>query len=245
MDDLARSEEVVVIEEVIVEEYVVQGRELPHAQRYVIRIDKDRRVVTTPRLKGREILALVDKTPERYKLYLHEHKQQPRLIGPDDEVDLHRHRVERFTTMAKDTTEGRGTAALRREFRLPEEDEQYLDRLGLPWEAIRDGQTQWLILQGWKVPTGYNHAAVAVALLIPPGYADSQIDMVYFYPPLALTDGRPIGALAGQLICGQHWQRWSRHRTPANPWRPGVDGVASHLALVDEWLHREFARAAS
>ena len=80
--------------------------------------------------------------------------------------------------------------------------------------------------------------------MIPDNYSDSQIDMVYFNPHLARADGRAIGALATQTIAGVSWQRWSRHRTGANPWRPGVDDVASHLALVDEWLRREFSKAA-
>jgi hypothetical protein len=56
------------------------------------------------------------------------------------------------------------------------------------------------------------------------------------------ADGVPIKALAQQQIDGTGWQRWSRHRTPQNPWRPGVDSVATHLVLVDQWLLREFGR---
>ena len=82
--------------------------------------------------------------------------------------------------------------------------------------------------------------SVTVALLIPPQYADTQIDMVYVAPALARSDGRPIAAVSPQAIQGHTFQRWSRHRTGANPWRPGVDDVASHLTLVDEWLRREF-----
>jgi hypothetical protein len=92
----------------------------------------------------------------------------------------------------------------------------------------------------WSVPDGYNVSHVDLALLIPANYADSQIDMVYFNPHLARRDGRSINALSTQVIAGELWQRWSRHRTPQHPWRPGVDDVASHLGLVDEWLRREF-----
>jgi hypothetical protein len=89
-------------------------------------------------------------------------------------------------------------------------------------------------------PQGYSAEQVTIALLIPPQYADTQIDMVYVHPPLARLDGKPIAALSPQPIRGDAFQRWSRHRTGANPWRPGVDEVASHLTLVDEWLRREF-----
>ncbi len=83
---------------------------------------------------------------------------------------------------------------------------------------------------------------VMVALRIETGYPDTQLDMVYFYPHLARCDRQPIGALASQTLDGKDWQRWSRHRTGQNPWRPGEDDLASHLALVEHWLEREFLK---
>lgn len=232
----------VVIEEVDIEEFARNNRHVPHAKRYVIRIDKERRVVHTPVLTGKQILELVGKTPDKFKLYEHFHGHQPEPIQPDQEVHLQKHKVERFTTMAKDTTEGRTAATLRRQFSLPAADEQYLDSLDLDWETVKDAGQLWLLIHGWKLHGGYNLASVRVALQIPGGYADSQIDMVYFFPPLERTDRRSIGALSSQLICGESYQRWSRHRTSVNPWRPGVDDVSTHLTLVDDWLSRELGR---
>ncbi len=218
-----------------------KGTAAPPAKQYAFRVDKDRVVVDEPLIKGREILAKVGKTPELFKLYKHTRGNQPILVGPDDTVDLREPGLERFTTMARDTTEGLETLPpLRRQFRMPEADEVYLDGLGLPCETVKDGNSQWLIIHQWKAPTGYNYETVTLALLIPANYSDTQIDMVYFKEHLARKDGRGIGALANQDICGAQWQRWSRHRTGQNPWRKGVDDVASHLSLVDEWLRREF-----
>ncbi|MGO9269264.1 MAG: multiubiquitin domain-containing protein [Terriglobia bacterium] len=239
-DNLVDGQQTEVLDEVEIEQFAKRGQEVPRAKRYVIRIDKDRRVVDTPTITGRQILALVGKTPEMYKLYEHRRGHQPMLIGPDEVVHLHAHGIERFTTMPRDTTEGRDAATLSREFRLPEADEDYLDGRDLPWETARDTNGQWLIIHAWRLPSGYKQYEASVALLIPPGYSDSQIDMAYFCPPLSRRDNKTIGALSTQKICGQGWQRWSRHRTTANPWRVGVDDVASHLALVDEWLRREF-----
>jgi hypothetical protein len=230
------------LEEVEIEEYVRTKKPIPHAKRYVIRIDKEKRVVHTPVLSGRQILELVGKTPEKFKLYEHFPGKQPEPVGPDQEVHLHKHHVERFTTMAKDTTEGRTTATLRREFRLPVSDEQYLDSLGLPWETVKDGGLLWLLVHDWRIDPGYNVRTVRIALQIPGGYSDNQIDMVYFLPPLGRADGRPIATISSQPICAESYQRWSRHRTSANPWRPGVDDISTHLTLVDEWLKRELAR---
>jgi hypothetical protein len=231
-----------ILEEIEIEEYVLAKKPIPHARRYVIRIDKEKRGVHKPELTGKQILELVGKTPEKFKLYEHFPGKQPEPIHPDQEVHLHKHHVERFTTMAKDTTEGRTTAALRRDFRLPLADEQYLDSLGLPWETVKDSNLLWLLLHDWQIQPGYNVQIVRIALQIPGAYSDSEIHMVYFFPPLVRTNGRPIATIASQTICGEVYQRWSRHRTVANPWRPGIDDVSTHLTLVDEWLRRELVR---
>ncbi len=244
MEDQNKPENIVeeLAEEVDIEELSKKGHPVPRAKRYVIRIDKERVVVHTHKITGREILALVGKTPDQFKLYEHKRGHQPIPIEPDQVVDLHVHRVERFTTMPKGTTEGRETAALRRDFRLPAEDEEYLEGLGLPWETIKDGATQWLSIHDWYIPGAYNRTKASVALLIPPNYSDTQIDMAYFQPALQRTDGRSIANLSQQTISGETWQGWSRHRTPSNPWRPGIDNISNHLGLVDDWLRREFEK---
>ncbi len=129
---------------------------------------------------------------------------------------------------------------MRKEFLLPEEDMDYLDGYHSSWEAIIVGAQRWLILENYPVPEGYNVKEVKLALRIDAGYPNSQIDMVYFYPPLQRIDSKPIGALANQQLLNMNFQRWSRHRTPANPWRPGLDNLQSHLMLVNNWLKREF-----
>ena len=131
---------------------------------------------------------------------------------------------------------------MRREFQLPGFDEEFLNSTGLEWETVREGTANWLLHQ-FAVPPGYNHTTVTVALRIEPGYPDAQIDMAYFNPPLARSDGKPIGAAnSTATIAGASYQRWSRHRTGENPWRPGVDDVSTHLAQVHHWFEREFAK---
>lgn len=232
-------------ESVDLEEYARRGERPPRATRYIIRVDRQRLVVESETISGAEILRLAGKTSDRYKLYQHIRGHQPVLVDPSTPVDLTTPGVERFTTMPKDTTEGReDTALLRRDFAMPDADVAYLEGLGLPWESILDGQTRWLLIHRWSVPDGYSATTqVSLALLIPPNYSDSQIDMVYVRPALARSDGRSIAALSNQSIAGEIWQRWSRHRTGANPWRPGEDDIASHLGLVDEWFRREFLKA--
>lgn len=127
----------------------------------------------------------------------------------------------------------------RRQFRLPAEDEEALDRAGERWEAIKEGSSHWVIVHGVPMPKGYTVDRASVALNIPPGYPDSQVDMAYFHPDLTPVDGRKIKALTKQAIDGKQFQRWSRHRTQENPWRPGVDDVESHMIQVYHWVAKE------
>lgn len=128
----------------------------------------------------------------------------------------------------------------RRQFELPDSDRQFLDRYGLPWEAITDG-SQWVLLHHLALRPEYTPDEVIVALRIEVGYPQTPLDMAYFYPEIARVDGQPINATqATQSIDGKVFQRWSRHRTRENPWDAATDNLESHMILVEDWLDREF-----
>ena len=133
---------------------------------------------------------------------------------------------------------------LRRQFELPGVDREFLDRRRLPRETVIEKAVRWVVLHDYWLPGGYNYTTVSAALQLPASYPDTQIDMVYFYPHLVRTDERAIGGLSTKKLDEKTWQRWSRHRTSTNPWRRGYDCVETHLLLVDEWLEREYRRAA-
>jgi hypothetical protein len=128
---------------------------------------------------------------------------------------------------------------MRRQFQLTEEDEECLKARGLAWETAVENNTKWLIIPEYPIPDGYNFRAASAALRIPPSYPDDQIDMVYFFPALALATGKAIKQLTLHRIDGKQYQQWSRHRTPQNPWRAGLDNACTHLLQVDSWLARE------
>ena len=128
---------------------------------------------------------------------------------------------------------------MRQAFQLPEEDQMCLIARGFPWESVIENNAKWLILPEYSIPMGYNHRSVSVALRIPPSYPDADIDMVYFFPALALASGKTIRQLSPMQLDGKQYQQWSRHRTKANPWRPGLDNVCTHLLQVDSWLEKE------
>jgi len=132
---------------------------------------------------------------------------------------------------------------MRRDFALPAEDMEWLETRGADYELVREGQVLRVVLYDYAVPLGYQVDRVTANVRIEAGYPDAQIDMVYFFPNLARPNGRPIGAITADTFDGKSWQRWSRHRTPANPWRPGIDSLATHFSLVQDWLERETRKA--
>ena len=128
---------------------------------------------------------------------------------------------------------------MRNSFNLPEQDTDFLNAQSLDWETIRDRSLQFLLLHAFPLPTGYNIDNVEIAIMIPPGYPVASLDMVYFHPALSLKNDQLIKAVSLHLIDGRPFQRWSRHRSTQNPWRPGVDDISVHYSLINFWLEKE------
>ena len=90
-----------------IEQYAKSGRDVPHANRYQIRIDNTKYVVEVPTMTGRDLLILAGKQPpEHFMLNLKLRGGQVVTIGLDDEVDLTAPGTERFMTLPIDQTEG-------------------------------------------------------------------------------------------------------------------------------------------
>ena len=233
-------------EPVDVEEHGKKGTRPPPGRRYRVRVDKQHVIFDTQVVTGREILEKVGKDPTRFRLDQKLHGGKTVKIEPDDKVDLTTPGLERFMTLPLDAREGSAPAELilRREFQLPEDDLEHLEARGLRWETVIEGKRRWLLIHDFPVPEGYRVSRTSLALLLPASYPTSQIDMFFVHPVLELTSGRAIRkAESRMLIGGVSYQRWSRHRTNANPWRADVDNLATHLGLVEECLAREVGLA--
>lgn len=222
------------------EAFAAAGKPVPPGHQYRIRIDKETLVVDVDHLIGREILALVGKTPEKFLL---RQRVQGAVVpvGAEVTVSLLAPGVERFMTIPNEVTEGDGVPP-RRQFCLLKTDEAFLNSLGLRWEAVKVGDLQIVIIYSWRLPTGYNLASADVQVRFSSGYPDTQLDMAYFAPALARADRRAINNLSPIQVDGREWQQWSRHRTAASAWRPGVDDLSTHMALVDDWLAAELRK---
>ena len=218
------------------EEYASRGEPPPLCRGYRIKINGRPYVVENPVITGAEVLNLAGLTPpESYTLRVKKAGQRPKKVALDEEVNLRSSGIEKFKALPKDQTEG---LDIRRQFQLPANDIKFLNDYGLAWETINDG-SQWVLIHDFPTPQGYNEDKVTAAIRIETGYPITQLDMVYFSPTLSRLDGKPIGATqCSQQIDNKPYQRWSRHRTPQNPWIPGQDNLGSHIILIEKWLER-------
>jgi hypothetical protein len=221
-----------------VEEYAKAGKDKPKARRYRIRIDRPHYETTDPKPNGRQILALAGKTPETHLLSQKVTGGAPIPIAADQEVDLRAKGVERFMTVPREATEGR---ELRRQFKLPAEDMEFLEGRGQEWETVVDGGAQWVLMQGFFIPSGYNVGQATAAIRIIANYPEAALDMVYFEPHLSRADGKSINALSAYTLDGRNFQQWSRHR-PGNSWRVGEDNLATHCTYAMGWLKDELTK---
>jgi hypothetical protein len=225
-----------------VEQFSKEGKTPPKAKKYRIKIDRQVYVVDKECMTGKELLTLAGKNPpEKFQLNMKLRGGKVEPIGLDETVCFTKPGIEKFMTLPLDQTEGQG----RRQFDLLEEDVEFLDSLGLPWETLTEPTGRWVIVYDYSVCKGYNVEKVTVAIKIEPGYPRTQLDMGYFFPPLSRKDGQPIGATSNQQIDGKSFQRWSRHRTAQNPWREGVDNIGTHFGLISNWFLQEFQKRAN
>lgn len=88
------------------EEWAKAGKKPKPAKVYRIRIDKEKKDVSVPSMTGRQILALVGKTPETHMLSEKIRGGGVEPIAADKVVKFDRPGVERFQTLALDPTEG-------------------------------------------------------------------------------------------------------------------------------------------
>ena len=129
---------------------------------------------------------------------------------------------------------------LRREFQLPEADEEFLVRFGQRWEAICESNRRWFVIHDFPLPPGFTVAVADVAIEIPAGYPPGPLDMAYFFPALKRSDGKEIPQTqAVEQLAGKSWQRWSRHRTGDCPWVSGEDSLETHVEFIRAFLERE------
>lgn len=237
------------VEVVDIEVYAKEGKKPPRAKNYRFRIDRDHFTVESSIITGAKLFELAKKSPAEYRMHQKMHGGQMREIAVTDQVDLSQPGVERFATMK--LTEGDGEQATapqpspvsappapRRQFRLPADDEGYLDSLGLRWEAIQNPKGRCVLIHDHPLPDGYNVKTTTVAIRVEGGYPPGALDMAFFLPHLLRADGKPIHAVSLVPIDGADYQQWSRHYA----WQEDVDTLATHHLHVKNWIEVELKR---
>lgn len=115
---------------------------------------------------------------------------------------------------------------------LPARDLSYLADNGIEAECLSDGSQKAIVLKNFLLPANkFKVARADILVLIPQAYPDVPPDMFYADPWLLLKETERYATAADQpqAFAGRNWQRWSRHN---NEWRPGRDGIRSHIRRI-------------
>lgn len=229
--------EVILIEICDLSEHARNGTKPPRAKSYRIVVDGRQHTVHQHEMTGAQILGLVGKAPDRWALQEKLHGGKRVRIAPDQVVEFAHHGVERFETSPKRVTNGeagpRGP--------LTEDDAQFLDGLGYEWQIVAEAGAWAVVLRNYSLPAGYQPPTVDLMVRMPAQYPFAPLDMFNVHPPVRRADGRPLANLTTFQFQGAVWQQWSRHREPHMPWVPGLDSLATHMAIVEASLAADLA----
>ena len=177
-------------------------------------------------------------TSTQWTIILKVKGQPPQQKELNDTINLDLPGIERLWLRPREVNNGDAPVAERRQFMLLPKDETFLSQGSYNWETLNEGR-RWLVVQNYPLPQGYNVATCTIALEIPVAYPTAQIDMFYCIPHLQLASGgTPAATEHREIIDGQSFQRWSRHR-PTNSWSAVKDSVATQFGLIEESLCRE------
>ncbi|MEW6453895.1 MAG: multiubiquitin domain-containing protein [Pseudomonadota bacterium] len=193
-----------------------------------------------PSIVVREAITQAGFDPDKgWFVFLKVQGQPKREVALADPIDLRMPGIERLRLTPRNVDNGEAPTP-RRDFALLDADEDHLDRLGLRWETVLEGKRRWLLIHGYRMPSGYTVSNTELAIEVPPTYPQAALYGFYAYPPLARTSGGAIPStqLRG-TIRGREFHGWSRHRGASDPWNPAKDNIATHLALVDAALAKE------
>lgn len=207
--------------------------------KYLIKVNREKYEVENEVISGAEIFELVEKDPQTHRLRMFA-KNGKVIIQPSKTIDLTKDGVERFVIEPLDCTEG--FINIKNFDHLLPEDKIFLEQLDNKTDLLQEHNLNWLIIREYPIPEGYKVDKADIAILIPNNYPAARLDMAYYFPALIRKDNKPIGALSNQNIEGKIYQRWSRHRTAANPWNPEWDNLELHLDLMLNCLKEELKK---
>ncbi|HDR9083584.1 TPA: multiubiquitin domain-containing protein [Burkholderia vietnamiensis] len=210
-------------------------------EHWVLNVQGVRLELEEPTIVVREALILAGFNPDQgWHIFLKVVGQPKKAVDLATVIDLRTPGIEKLRLTPRDVNNGEASTLLRKSFALLDSDERYLDQNHPGWETVLEGGRRWLLIHNYPLPDGYTTQSVQLALEVPPLYPGAQIDMFYVAPVVQLLSGAQLpNTEARETIQSVQYQRWSRHRGVESQWRPDVDSVVTHLALVESCLLKE------
>jgi hypothetical protein len=165
------------------------------------------------------------RVPDNYNIWLERRAEEDLLVLRGSSVDLSPAALERFYTGVDQTQAGSSDLG------LPVADRRYLEEHGIAAELIAEGSQSGIVLRGYSLSESVTPEVSDLLILLPAGYPDASPDMFYTDPWVRVkaSGGYPQAADQPFSFAGRNWQRWSRHNTS---WRPGIDGIWTHLRRI-------------
>jgi len=73
---------------------------------------------------------------------------------------------------------------------LPERDKEFLEEKGYNYELIEFPGGAYLIINDFPFPAAYSPRVAKTLIVLPTGYPEAKVDMIFTIPDIKLTDGR-------------------------------------------------------
>ena len=121
-----------------------------------------------PSIAVRDAIKLAGFDPEAGWIIVLKIEGQPKKpVELDYVINLRQPGIEKLRLTPKQIDNGEASQPRRCQFALLPQDEAHLERLGLRWETVLDGQRRWLFLHAYPLPGGYTLDATNIAIEYP------------------------------------------------------------------------------
>lgn len=205
---------------------------------YELNVNGKTIVVEEPEIVVSKALGLAGITDgHNYQIILKIQGEPKKVVDLNTVIDLSKPGIEKLRLIPLEVNNG---DSVQGNFEVLPNDRDYLSHAFKKFRTTIENGRRWLIVEDYQLPDGYNHNTVALAVEIPIGYPQAQLDMFYTYPAVQLLTGQqPDRTEHRETIEGKNYQRWSRHRGQTSMWNPAVDSIITHFALIEEAIVRE------